>query len=194
MDHYSRRVMGFTVLRKEPKSREVIASLGRTIRGVNAAPKYILSDKGRQFWCRCFKAWCKRRGIRPRYASTGGQTRATAIVERFIRSLKDEWLCRTSLPFRREAMRQHVLRYLVWYHESRPHQGLGGKTPMEAYWKKRPANRRPRHEPRAKWPEDSRCALPQARLRSPRGSRLAMTVRFHGGSHGLPIVKLRRVA
>jgi transposase InsO family protein len=194
VDHYSRRVMGFAVFGKEPKSRDLSALLGRTIRGSSAVPRYILSDKGRQFWCRRFKAWCKRRGIRPRYASTGGQVRATAIVERFIRSLKDEWLGRSGVPFRRKAMRRHLSTYLEWFHEYRPHQGLGGRTPLEVYGKKRPANRRPRHEPRPRWPAGAPCALPQARLRSPRGSRLAMTVRFHGGSHGLPIVKLRRVA
>ena len=148
VDHPSRRVMGFTIFRKEPRSRELCAFLERAIGMAGAAPKYILSDKGRQFWCRRFKAWCKRRGIRPRYASTGGQVRATAIIERFIKSLKDEWLRRIAIPLLRETMRHQVASHFAWYDEFRPHQGLGGRTPKEVYGKKRPANRRPRHEPR----------------------------------------------
>ena len=159
-----------------------------------AAPRYLLSDKGRQFWCRRYKAWCKRRGIRPRYASTGGQVRATAIVERFIKSLKDEWLSRIAVPLRREAMRRQVALYLSWYDEFRPHQGLGGRTPKEVYAKKRQANRRPRHEPRPGWPGDSPCALPHVKTRSASGARFVLKVRFHGGNRHLPIVKLRRVA
>jgi transposase InsO family protein len=194
VDHFSRRVVGFTVWTKEPTSRDVRTFLGQVVATNRATPKYVLSDKGRQFSSHGFKAWCDRKGIQPRYASTGGQVRATAIIERFILSLKDEWLRRASVPFRREAMRQHLSTYLEWFHEYRPHQGLGGRTPMEVYRKKRPANRRPRHEPRPRWPADSPCALPRARTRSAAGARFVLKVRFHGGSRHLPIVKLRRVA
>jgi putative transposase len=194
VDHFSRRVMRFAVFGKEPKSRDVLASLGRTTRRVNAVPKYILSDKGRQFWCRRFKAWCKRRGIRPRYASTGGQARATAIIERFHKSLKDEWLRRTSIPFRREAMRQLVSTYLAWFQEFRPHQGLGGRTPNEVLLGGKPANERVRIEPRPRWPAESPCSQPQARQSKKKTCRLSMLVRFHASRRQLPIVKLKRVA
>jgi hypothetical protein len=45
-------------------------------------------DKGSQFDCAAFRS-CREQGMRVRYASAGS-LRATAIVERFIRSLKDE--------------------------------------------------------------------------------------------------------
>ena len=51
--------------------------------------KYMITDKGKQFWCRGFKRWCKRRGIRPRYGAIG-QPASIAVVERFIRSMKQE--------------------------------------------------------------------------------------------------------
>lgn len=148
VDHYSRCVMGFTVWTKEPTSRDVRTFLGHVGVRARAAPKYILSDKGRQFWCRGFKAWCDRKGIQPRYASTGKQTRATAIVERFIRSIKEEWLRSTSVPFPRDDMRRHVGLFLSWFHQHRPHQGLGGRTPNEVYNGKKPANTNPRFKPR----------------------------------------------
>ncbi len=89
IDHFSRRVMGFVLFREEPNSEQVRAFLGRTISRVKAKPKYIISDKGGQFFCPGFKAWCKGKGIVPRHGSTG-QTGATSVLERFFRSLKEE--------------------------------------------------------------------------------------------------------
>jgi len=48
-----------------------------------SAPRYLITDKGKQFWYRSFKNWCKRRGIRPRYGRVG-EPASIAIVERFI--------------------------------------------------------------------------------------------------------------
>lgn len=36
-----------------------------------ATPKYLISDKGKQFWRRAFKDWCQRKGIRPRFGAIG---------------------------------------------------------------------------------------------------------------------------
>ena len=49
----------------------------------------IISDLGPQFDCDGYRSWCKRRGILYRYSSTGSLA-ATAVVERFFRSLKVE--------------------------------------------------------------------------------------------------------
>lgn len=102
VDLYSRQVMGFAVLAKEPKSVDVRILLGRLV-SRHGPPKYIISDKGRQFACLGYKAWCGQTGITPRYASTGS-LRATAIIERFFLSLKNEWLRRIHIPLRRDAM------------------------------------------------------------------------------------------
>jgi hypothetical protein len=155
---------------------------------VSASPKYILSDKGSQFWCGAFKSWCRRKGIRPRYASTAEDSRATAVVERFFRSLKDEWLRRTTIPLRSNAA------YVEWFHEYRPHQGLGGRTPNEVLGGEKPANERARIEPRARWPAESPCAGPWAKPSTKALSRLSLVVRFHGGHRHMPVVELKRVA
>jgi transposase InsO family protein len=60
-DHFSRRVMGFGVFRKQPTADEVRAFLTRTIRKAGAKPKYIICDKGVQFWCNAFKTACRAR-------------------------------------------------------------------------------------------------------------------------------------
>jgi len=192
VDLYSRRVMGFAVFAKEPSSVEMRSFLGRALSQVGASPKYIVSDKGGQFYCPGFKAWCRRKGIQPRYAAAERRG-ATAVIERFFRTFKDEWLRRIAVPLRRDAMRRELSCYLTWFHELRPHQGLGGRTPIEVYDGRHPANETPRTEPRLRRPLDSACALPAAKISS-RPSRLRLNVNFHGGSRHLPVVELKDAA
>ncbi|MFQ5592152.1 MAG: hypothetical protein ACE5HE_13395, partial [Phycisphaerae bacterium] len=54
-----------------PKAKDVNAFLGRTITAVGKKPRYVITDKGKQFWCDGFKAWCRRRRIRPRFGAVG---------------------------------------------------------------------------------------------------------------------------
>jgi putative transposase len=170
VDHYSRCVMGFAVYWKEPKSIDIRRFLGRVVAKAGARPRYLVSDKGRQFDCADFRAWCKRRGTQPRYASTGS-LRATAVVERFVRSLKDEWLRRIQVPFRREAMQRELAWYKRWFEEHRPHQSLGGRTPREVY-------------------DGIEVETPTVESTRP----LELVVNFHGGRRALPIVELKNAA
>jgi hypothetical protein len=75
-----------------------------------------------------------------------------------------------------------------------PHDGLGGKTPTEVYEKRFAANRKPRHEPRARWQKSVPCARPWALTRGSPGAKLELAVEFHHGRRHLPIVSLRSVA
>jgi transposase InsO family protein len=193
MDHFSRRVMGFAVFRKEPNSAQVKAILSRTMRKVKATPKYLICDKGGQLWCPGFKEWCKGKGIDPRYSSTGS-IRANAIIERFFRSCKEEWLRRIAVSLRHDGVRRQIELYLSWYAEYRPHQGLGGQTPNEVYYNRAPANEEPRFEPRKKWPRDSLCAFPQAKVKGRRGTRLELAVTFLRSHNQLPVVELKKAA
>ena len=175
VDHYSRRVIGFAVFLKEPKSVDVRTFLGRLVRR-HGAPKYIVSDKGRQFDCTGYQAWCKRKGIQPRYASTGS-LRATAVIERLLLSLKDEWLRRIVVPLSQEAMRRELDSYASWFAEHRPHQGLDGRTP-NAIYDGRPVCKLASH------PQQMPKTIPRREL----------VVRYHQGRRQLPIVELRRAA
>ncbi len=100
--------MGFALFRKPPTSLEIRAFLGRVIHGnpipplgrggrgdrahSNAAPKYIICDKGSQFWpCPGVKRWCKRQGIRPRFGAIGKHG-SIAVIERAIKTIKREGL------------------------------------------------------------------------------------------------------
>jgi transposase InsO family protein len=72
VDHYSRCIMGFGVFSKEPKSIDIRRFLGRVAAKVGATPRYIIADKGRQFDCRDYRAWCERRGIHRRADTRSG--------------------------------------------------------------------------------------------------------------------------
>ncbi len=192
IDHASRLVVGFAVFPRRPSSFQMRSFLGRAI-GKAGAPKYIIADKGKEFDCRAFKRWCKRRHIRPRYGAVGKHG-SIAIIERFIRSMKSEGTRRVIISLRREAMRRELRTYMAWYNEHRPHRGLDGRTPMEVYTGRKSANEKPRFEPRSRWPRRSMCAAPAARVRGKRGAKLALAVGNVGGHAHLPVVQLKLAA
>jgi transposase InsO family protein len=183
IDQFSRRLVGFAVFPKMPTSPEVCQFLQRAIRASGNTPKYIVTDKGKQFWCRCYKNWCKRRGIRPRYGAIG-KPASIAIVERFIRSLKQECTRCILVPMSLVAMRREVSSYTTWYNRHRPHAALNGNTPLELYRGR--TRRRRRLEPRPRWPYCGR--------RRKRGDRFQLAVRYVEGKQHLPVVELRRAA
>ena len=191
VDHFSRRVMGITVFKKQPTSAQVRSFLGRLC--AKAKPKYIICDKGSQFWCDGFKAWCKRRKIWPRFGAVG-KYGSIAVIERFIRSLKSEGLRRILVPLRKRAFRQEAQSYVDWFNNHRPHTALGGRTPDEAYRRIAPAHKRPRWEPRRQWPRHAGCAGSKAKLRGDPGVRLALVVTYLEGQRHLPLVSLKKAA
>ena len=112
VDHFSRRVMGYVLFAKEPNSQDIQAFLGRTISQNKATPKYIISDKGGQFSCGGFEDWCDRKGIIPRYSSTGRKN-ATAVIERFFRTMK-EVLFSPTLFFRNMPVNKGIQNPLLY--------------------------------------------------------------------------------
>jgi len=193
IDHYSRRAMGFSVFPKRPTSLAMRSFLGQLIARVHATPKYVICDKDSVFWCAGFKRWCRRKGIRPRFGAVG-QHGSIALVERFIRTLKNERTRRRLVPQRQRDFRRELSGFFHWYNECRPHAAVGGRTPNEVYFRLRPANRRPRIEPRKRWPRRSRCAGPNALVAGQPGDRFTLKVEFLGGQRHLPIVSLKRAA
>jgi hypothetical protein len=121
-------------------------------------------------------------------------TRAIAIVERFILTMKQVLAQLPMIPLRRESFRNELAMIVQWYNEHRPHDSLGGKTPNEVYENRFPCNRKPRMEPRAGWPRGSPCAGPQTLVAGEPGQRFEMTVAFHKKRRHLPIVTLKRAA
>ncbi len=193
VDHFARAVVGFAVFVKRPTALQMQRLLDRAIGEVGSAPKYVISDKGTQFWCDSFKNWCQRRGIRPRFGAVQ-QHGSISVIERFIRSMKNECTRRILVPITLEAMRRELTFYFAWFNEHRPSQAIGGRTPREAYEGLPPANAESRFEPRITWPRRSSCAAPQTEIRGRRGAKLTLVVGYLEGRKHLPVVELRGAA
>ncbi len=193
IDHYSRRVMGIATFRSNPTSVSVLHFLECAIHNASVTPKYIICDKGQQFWCGMFKDWCDNKGITPRFGAVG-QHGSIAVIERFILSLKNQCTRVIRVPLHGESFRRELTLHAHWFNAERPHSALDGKTPQEVYHGLSPACQRPRFEPRVRWPRTARCASPQAPVASSCSARISLEVRYHWGRAHLPIVALRRAA
>ncbi len=193
VDHFSRRVMGYTLFAKEPTSLAIRTFLGRLMSHCRTKPKYIISDQGEQFAHPKFEPWCRRHGITSRFGAVG-QHGSIAIIERAIRTIKAVVSGLGTIPLRRDKFRQELQYTLDWYNEHRPHMALGGRTPNEAYYHRFPANRRPRFERRPRWPRGSPCARPWALVKGTPGVELELEVSYDAGRRHLPIVQLGAAA
>ncbi len=138
-------------------------------------------------------AQCRQRGIRQRFGAVG-KCGSIAVVERLIRTLKNECTRRLLVPYRRDDFRRELALFAIWYNGNRPSEALNGKTPDEVYHDLAPACLAPRFEPRRKWPRGSPCAEPQAPVRGRCGQRLELSVHYLSQRRHLPIVELRQAA
>ena len=125
-----------------PGADDIQRALNKAVKR-NSKPKYIISDKGPQFWppkCKSIKnagkhryhGWCKREEIKPRFGAIG-QHGSIAVIERFIRTMKSEGTRQILVPLDLHNMRQELAFFIHWYNEFRPHQYLNARTPQEAY-------------------------------------------------------------
>lgn len=194
IDHYSRRLMNVGVFATRPDCRQVCGFLGRTVSRAGTAPRYLICDRDTIFDCDAFRRWAKRRGIQPPRYGAVGKHGSIAVVERAIRTIKDECSRQLLVPLRRQTCHRELSWFQDWYNDHRPHMTLGGRTPTEVYFDQSPANHKPRIEPRPKWPRRSRCAKPQTLVAGQPGDRFTLEVGRCQGRQHLPTVKLQRAA
>jgi transposase InsO family protein len=193
VDHFSRRIMEVRAFRGRPTATAMSAFLAAMIRVAGQSPRHLITDRGRQFTARSFRRGCRRAGIRQRFGAIGKHG-SIALVERCIRSLKDEGVQRWLAPLPWRTVGRELVLFDDWFNGQRPHGGLGGATPNEIHFGRRPAHHRPRFEPWARWPRSSRCARPRAPMRGRPGVRLALEVRYLEGRAHHPVVSLTRAA
>jgi hypothetical protein len=147
----------------------------------------LITDQGTQFWDQAFGRWCRRRGIQQRFGAVG-KYGSIAVIERLMRTIKNECTRQLLIPYRREPFRRELTLYSTWYNHERPSEALEGRTPYEIYYDLDAACFTPRFEPRRRWPRGSPCAAPQARIRGRRGFRLKLGVSYLAGRKHLPII------
>jgi len=194
LDHYSRKALAAAVFECEPTGEQTARFLDRVVRIVGRAPKHIITDKGSQFFqCAAYEDWLARHRVKPRFGKVGRHG-SIAVIERFIRTLKDEATRKVVMPMLKGAALNEVKLHLYWYNHFRPHMTLDAATPQERCSGRTPAHHLFRYEPRPRYPRNAKCAAPQAPLVGPSGTRLELRVAYLHGRKHLPVIELRRVA
>jgi putative transposase len=193
IDHFSRRVMRVAAFRRQPSSTAIREFLDRAALDAGTKPRHMITDQGRQFVAVRFRRWCRRRGIRQRFGAVG-KYGSIAVVERFIRTMKNECTRRIRVPLQIAAFQRELFIFVDWYNRDRPHETLAGRTPDEIYFSRRPACLLPRFEPRARWPRRSPCARPTVLVRGHPGAVIELDVGYQAHRTHLPLVTLKPVA
>jgi transposase InsO family protein len=191
VDQFSRAVVAEAVFDKEPTAEELCALLDQAGRHAGAKPRYTVTDQGVQFQTE-YRDWCENHCVKPRFGAIG-QHGSIAIVERFIRSMKDEALRRSPVPLSLPAMRAEVLGYVSWYNAYRPHQALGGVTPNERLSGRVPACEGARIETRVCMPPAREDPEEPLRVKRCKG-RLELVVTYADERKQLAVVELRDAA
>jgi transposase InsO family protein len=205
VDHYSRQIMALEAYFSQPSEAEVCALLDWAVASAGRAPRYTVTDQGGQFGDG-YRAWCRSHDVRPRFGAIG-ESGSIALIERFMRALKDECTRRLLVPLRLADFRTELSLFATWYGSHRPHQSLGGRTPSEVYEAGRVVPFFATGAQHATAANDSTPGawdvevLPANDAASPAGRaspaglpKLALEVTFLEGRRHLPIVKLRRAA
>jgi len=151
IDHFSRRVMGIRVFKYPPSSDDMTDFLDKIIDNTGKKPKYIISDKGCQFHSprnaknphkHHYRKWCRKMGILPRYGAVG-KYGSIAIIERFMKTLKNECTRKITIPMNIYQMQHELVLFVIWYNIHRPHSAflkhqnkcepMGAMTPDEVF-------------------------------------------------------------
>ncbi len=131
LDVYSRRVQGVAIFRKEPTAKRIRSFLSRVASAAERKPRYLISDHDPVFDCGVINVWCGKH-TRQRFG-TIGQKGSIAIIERFFLTMKNEWTRTILVPMSVATFRRELLYFVDWYNGFRPHAGLAGRTPQEAW-------------------------------------------------------------
>ena len=169
-DAFSRMPLAVEVFPRPPKAWQM-ARLLRWVVGRLARPKYLITDLGGEFTGEAFRKAVRRFGILQRFASKDNLY-ATARLERFWRTLKESArLYRLGLPLTLADLEERLAVALFHYVCFRPHEGLQGATPHEAFFGLNPACRETIEPPRGRPGEQSPRPPFAMRYLDPPGSR-----------------------
>ena len=137
-DAFSRMPLSATVFSKEASAVEIAQFVSGTARRFGR-PAHFVSDKACCFTGGIFRRKLLRLGVKQRFGAVGKKG-SIALIERLWRTLKDTLGLRLLRPLAAEDLMEKVEIGLVHYAHFRPHQGLGGATPAEIYFRQMPAH------------------------------------------------------
>ena len=132
VDGFSRKVLAIAVAPTEPSALFAVRLLRQAIREFGP-PTGGISDHGKQFTSKEFCRELRRHGIRHRYGAVH-QHGSVSIIERWWKSMKNEFAHGLILFRPLPAIHKKLLGYVTWFNGHRPHQGLGQRTPDEVYF------------------------------------------------------------
>lgn len=92
-------------------------------------PQVVRSDNGPEFLGEVFTSWLKVNGVALQYIQPG-KPNQNAFIERFNRTFREEVLDQHIFA-RLHDVREAVHWWMIDYNEERPHDALGGLTPLE---------------------------------------------------------------
>jgi transposase InsO family protein len=126
-----------------------MARLLKTAARAFGKAKYLITDQGKEFSGGVFRKTAARRGIVHRFG-TVGRIFATARLERFWRTLKHTANVKYDQPLNAADLERRLETALTYYLCFRPHQGLQGATPAEAFLGVEPACTKATSPPRGR--------------------------------------------
>lgn len=125
LDDFNREGLGIEVDFSLPAER-VVRTLNQIIewRGV---PTTIKVDNGPEYIIGKLMAWAENKGIQLQYIQPG-KPQQNAYIERYNRTVRDEWLGQYIFETIEEAQDQ-ATEWLWTYNNERPNMAIGGITP-----------------------------------------------------------------
>jgi transposase InsO family protein len=151
-DAFSRVPLVFQVFDHKPDSVEMKALLHKAVKAFGK-PKYLITDLGPEFQG-AFRKALRRLGVVQRFRRKD-YIAGTARLESFWRTLKNTASLRLPIFLTLEDLERRLAPALVHYTWFRPHHGLHGATPAEAFLGLEPALKMAKRAPRGRPGEGS---------------------------------------
>lgn len=134
IDDYSRFIVGLGLYYSQT-AQNVLEVYRRAVAQFGL-PKEMLTDNGRQYanWRGKTKFQQEMQKDRVHHLrSQPHHPQTLGKIERFWKSIWDEFLCRAQFESF-DSARERVARWVSWYNHRRPHQGIGGLCPADRFF------------------------------------------------------------
>ena len=140
IDAFSRRVLALAVAPNGANSGTTLRLL-RYARRRHGSPAWFVTDQGVEFTAKTVRRWMARHGIPQRFGAVGRKG-SISLIERYWRTMKREYARGLLLYRPRHTIEAKLRLWARWFNGARPHQGIGQRTPDQAFFRRRRPRRR----------------------------------------------------